>query len=80
MVKECFYIAQYPVRWMLKALYTSPPGRTVHSNINSTSLGSILVMQQYSLTFPPLSIASYSFKQLSQLVRRGGNKNAQSKR
>ena len=30
----------------LKALYTSPPGRPVHSSTNSTSLGSILAMQQ----------------------------------
>ena len=29
----------------LKALYTSPPGRPVHSDTNSSSLGSILAMQ-----------------------------------
>ena len=50
------------------------PGRPVHSDTNSTSLGSILDMPQLrattkSLTFPPLSIARYSFKQLSQLGR-----------
>ena len=38
------------------------PGRPVHSDTNSASSGSILVMQQLrattkSLTFPPLSIA-----------------------
>ena len=38
------------------------PGRRVHSDTNSASPGSILVMQQLrattkSLTFPPLSIA-----------------------
>ena len=48
------------------------PGRPVHSDINSASPGSILVMQQLrattkSLTCPPLSIARYSFIQLSQL-------------
>ena len=47
----------------------------------SASLGSILVMQQlcndYSLTFPPLSIARYSFIQLSRLRRREENENAQ---
>ena len=41
------------------------PDRPVHSDTNSASLGSILVMQQlrndYSLTCPPLSIARYSF-------------------
>ena len=50
------------------------PGRPVHSDTNSASSGSILAMQQLratakSLTFPPLSIARYSFTQLSQLVR-----------
>ena len=50
------------------------PGRPVHSDTNSASPGSILVMQQLrtttkSLTFPPLSIARYSFIQLSQLGR-----------
>ena len=40
-----FYIARYPVRWT-KALYTSPSGRRVHSDTNSTSLGSILATQQ----------------------------------
>ena len=51
-----------------------PPGRPDHSDINSASPGSILTMQQLrsttkSLTFPPLSIARFSFKQLSQLGR-----------
>ena len=50
-------------RSMRRALYTfCPLGRPVHSDINSASPGSILVMQQLrattkSLTFPPLSIA-----------------------
>ena len=60
-VKVCFYIAQYPVRWTAQsALHFSSPGRPVHSDTNSASPGSILAMQQlrndYSLTFPPLSI------------------------
>ena len=47
------------------------PDRPVHSDTNSASPGSILVRQQLrvktkSLTFPPLSIARYSFIQLSQ--------------
>ena len=62
----------------LKALYASTPGRPVHSNTNSTSLRSILAMQQLraktkSLTFHPLSIARYSFMQLSELGHRGEN-------
>ena len=48
------------------------PGRHVHSDTNSASPGSILVRQQLraktkSLTCPPLSVARYSFIQLSQL-------------
>ena len=50
------------------------PDRPVHSDTNSASPGSILVMQQLSattksLTCPPLSIARYSFIQLSQQGR-----------
>ena len=51
-------------------LFALPDG-PVHSDTNSASPGSILVRQQLraktkSLTFPPLSIAWYSFIQLSQ--------------
>ena len=65
-VKVCFYIAQYPLHGTAQsALHLSSPGRPVHSDTNSASLGSILAMQQlrndYSLTCPPLSIARYSF-------------------
>ena len=73
-----FYIAQYPVRWTAQsALQFSSPGRPDHSGTNSASLGSILAMQQlrnnYSLTPSPLSIARYSFIQLSGLRRREEN-------
>ena len=71
-----FYIAQYPVRWTAQsALHFLPsPGRPVHSDTNSASPGSILARQQLrakakSLTFPPLSIARYSFIQLSEQGR-----------
>ena len=73
--KGSFYIAQYPVRWTAQsALHFSSPGRPVHSDTNSASPGSILARQQLraktkSLTFPPLSIARYSFIHLSQLGR-----------
>ena len=64
-----------------KRFTLSSPGRTVHSDTNSASLGSILAMQQlrngYSITFPPLSIARYSFIQLSRLRRREVKENAQ---
>ena len=77
-VKVCFYIAQYPVCWTAQsALHFSSTGRPVHSYTNSASPGSILARQQLhaktkSLTFPPASIARYSFIQLS-----GENENAQ---
>ena len=50
------------------------PDRPVHSDTNSASPGSILARQQLraktkSLTFPPLSIARYSFIQLSEQGR-----------
>ena len=55
------------------------PGRPVHSDTNSASLGSILARQQLramtkSLTFRPLSIARYSFIQLSELGQCGKTK------
>ena len=50
------------------------PGRPVYYDTNSASPGSILARQQLrakakSLTFPPLSIARYSFIQLSEQGR-----------
>ena len=57
------------------------PGRHVHYDTNSVSPVSILARQQlrnnYSLTFPQLSIARYSFIHLSELGCRGENENAQ---
>ena len=55
---------QHPGRSSYIALYTSPPGRPVHSNAISTSQGSI---QQLLFRYPPLYIARYSFIQLSEL-------------
>ena len=52
-------------------------GRPVHFYTNSASLGSIIVTQQlredYSIAFPPLSIAMSSFIHLSEQDRRGEN-------
>ena len=70
--KGSVYIAQYPVRWTAQSALHFLPSRTgpVHSDTNSASLGSILAMQQlrngYSFTFQQLSIARYSFIQLSE--------------
>ena len=81
-VKVWFYIALYPVRWTAQsALHFPPLADLFIPTPFSASLGSILAMQQlrndYSLTFPPLSIAMYSFLQLSRLRRREVKENAQ---
>ena len=65
-----------------KRFTLSSPGRPVHSN---TVLGfswkhsshAAIAQRLYSLTFPPLSIARYSFIQLSRLRRREVKENAQ---
>ena len=74
-VKVVFYstVSSPLDRWKRFTLFALP-GRPVHSDTNSASPGSILVMQQLrattkSLTCPPLSIARYSCIQLSQQGR-----------
>ena len=81
-VKVWFYIALYPVNWTAQsALHFPPLADLFIPTPFSASLGSILAMQQlrndYSLTFPPLSIARYSFIQLSRLRRHEVKENAQ---
>ena len=58
------------------------PGRPSHSNGNSNFSGKHsaslqLLRIDYSLTYPPLFIARYSFIQLSELRQREVNKIAQ---
>ena len=82
----CHTMSGYVKRQFLYSAVSSPldrskrftlfasPGRPVHSDTNSASPGSILVMQQLrakakSLTCPPLSITRYSFIQLSEQGR-----------
>ena len=74
--KVCFYIAQYPVRWTAQSASHFLPSLTdlFIPTPFSASPGSVLARQQLraktkSLTFPPLSIARYSFIQLSQQGR-----------
>ena len=74
--KGSFYIAQYPVRWAAQSALHFLPSLTdlFIPTPFSASPGSILAMQQLrattkSLTFPPLSIARYSFIQLSRQGR-----------
>ena len=57
---------------LLKTLYTSPPGRHVHSDTNSASLGNNQPRCNYTRTlfthiFLSLSIVRYPFIQLSEL-------------
>ena len=70
------------VRWTAQsALHFPPLADLFIPTPFSASLGIILAMQQlrndYSLTFPPLYIARYSFIQLSRLRRREVKENAQ---
>ena len=74
--KGSFYIAQYPVHWTAQSALHFLPSLTdlFIPTPFSASPGSILARQQLraktkSLTFPPLSIARYSFIQLSQQGR-----------
>ena len=74
--KGSFYIAQYPVRWTAQSASHFLPSLTdlFIPTPFSASPGSILARQQLcaktkSLTFPPLSIARYSFIQLRQQGR-----------
>ena len=48
------------------------------SGKHSATLHTAILREEYKLTFPPLSIARYTFIQLSELGRRGENENAQS--
>ena len=62
-----FYIVQYQVRWTdQSALHFSSPGRPVHSDTvlgfsGKHSSHAAITREDYSITFPPLSIARYSF-------------------
>ena len=81
-VKVWFYIALYPVRWTAQSALHFPPLADLFIPAPFTaSLGSILAMHQlrndYSITFPPLSIARHSFIQLSRLRRLEVKENAQ---
>ena len=74
--KGSFYIAQYPVRWTAQSASHFLPSLTdlFIPTPFSPSPGSILARQQLrtktkSLAFPPLSIARYSFIQLSRQGR-----------
>ena len=55
------------------------PSRRVHSGTNSASLGrhTAIMREDYSLIFPPPSIAKYSFIQLIELGHHGEKENAQ---
>ena len=69
-VKVSSYITQYPIfRIAQSAIYTLLSGRPVQSNTISVSLRSIQPRGNFAKTakYSSLSIARYSFKQLSEL-------------
>ena len=75
--ETCRYEDQVSLRIKEKRFYfyTSTP---VHSDTNSTSLGTIqphwILREDYPFTFTPLSIARYTFMQLIELGHRGDRK------
>ena len=75
-VKVYFYIAQYPVHWTAQSHLHFTPG--AFSGTHSSHAA--ITREDYSQIFPLLSIANYSFIQmseLSELVHRGENENGQ---
>ena len=70
--KQVLYSAVSDLPDRSKHITLQPPGRPVHSDTNLTSVGSIprcnIRHGDYLLTFPPMSIARYSFTQLSEHV------------
>ena len=86
-IKGMFYIVQYPVHWTAQsALHFAPPlppTRQTYSFRHQLcfsgehSIHAAITRNDYSLTFPQLSIARYSFTQLSGLRHSGENENAQ---
>ena len=62
---------------LLRAPYTSPPGCSFQRQLDFSGKQSVtlqLLREDYSFTYPPLSIAKYSFIQQSELRQRGVNK------
>ena len=74
------YTARYPVLRTTQSALDFTPGRPVHSNAISFSGKHSAILQllhkDYSFTYPPLSVARYSFIQLSELWQRGTNETA----
>ena len=78
----CFYIAQYPVCCTTQSTLHFTPWQTCSFQhqpdfSGNRSSRAAIMREDYSVTFPPLSIARYSFIQPSELGYRGENKNAQ---
>ena len=73
--KVSFYIAQYPVRWTAKSALHFTPWQTCSFRHQLDFSGKhssdpAIRHEDYSLTFPPLSITKYSFIQLSEQKER----------
>ena len=66
----CFYIAQYPVRWTAEsALHFSSPVHPSWCSFRHQLGFSWKHSSHAAITFPPLSVARYSFIQLSEQGR-----------
>ena len=81
-LKVCFHIAQYPVHWTAQSALHFTPWQTCSFRhqlgfSGKHSSHAAITRNDYSLTCPPLSIAKYSFIQLSRLRHREENENAQ---
>ena len=80
--KVCFYIALYLVTWTAQSTLHFTPWQTCSFRHQLDFSGkhsshASITSEDYSFTFPPLSIVMYSFKQLSELGHYGENENAQ---
>ena len=76
------YIGQYPVRWTAQSALLFTPWQTYSFRYQlgfsrKHSSRAAITHEHYSLTFPPLSKARYSFIQMSDLECHGENENAQ---
>ena len=72
MINVCFYIGQYPVRWTAQSALHFTPWQTCsfrhQLDVSGKHSGHAAIRREdYSLTFPPLYVARFSFIQLSEL-------------
>ena len=78
--KESSYTTQYRVLWAVQSALHFTPSRPVHSNANSTSLGSIQPYRNYCRkiirSHAPTTVHRQVLTELSELRQFKGNKNS----